>query len=64
MLKIKVETNENTRYLSTKELQNYLTLGRVSAEKVGKEANARIKIGTRVLWDKTKIDAYMETQIQ
>ncbi len=40
-------------------LQRMLNVGRQSAEKIGKEAGAVIKMGRRKLYYVPKIDAYM-----
>lgn len=49
------------RMLNTKELQSYIGLGRNNAMKLGEEAGAKVKLGKRVLWDKRKIDKYVDT---
>lgn len=41
-------------------LQNALGCGRHSAEKIGAAAGARIVIGRRVLYNRKKIEAYLE----
>ena len=58
-----LETNNTaeTRYVNIAGLQDYLTIGRNSAEKVATAAGAKIKIGTRSVYDLQKIDAYLET---
>lgn len=48
------------RLLDTEELRAYTSLGRNSAMKLGEEIGAKIKIGKRVLWDKVKIDQYID----
>ena len=45
--------------VDTPELQKMLCCGRVTAVKIGTEANARIQIGKRLLWNVEKIQAYM-----
>ena len=52
----------NTRMLDTTELQNYMGLGRNSAMAFGEEIGAKVKIGKRVLWDKKKVDQYLNEQ--
>ena len=51
---------ENARYLGTRELCEYLSIGQNTARSIGKEAGARIKIGRRVVFDKNAIDRYLE----
>lgn len=52
-------TSEN-RLLDTDELRAYTNLGRNNAMKLGEEIGAKVKIGKRVLWDKVKIDQYLD----
>lgn len=47
------------RLMDTEELRAYTSLGRNSAMKLGDEIGARVQIGKRVLWDKQKIDQYL-----
>lgn len=49
------------RYLDLRELRAYTRIGRDSATKLGRDAGAVIKIGRRVVYDRTKIDEYMES---
>ncbi len=51
----------NSRYVGIDVLQEYLGLGRASAVKIAEAAQAVVRIGRRVVYDLTKIDAYMET---
>lgn len=48
-----------SRLMDTNELRAYTSLGRNTAMNLGIEAGARIKLGKRVLWDKAKIDQYL-----
>ena len=48
-----------SRLMDTEELRAYTNLGRNSAMKLGEEIGAKVKIGKRVLWDKIKIDQYL-----
>ncbi|EXG86237.1 hypothetical protein K413DRAFT_3062 [Clostridium sp. ASBs410] len=48
-----------SRLLDTEELRAYTNLGRNNAMRWGEEIGAKIKIGKRVLWDKVKIDQYL-----
>ena len=48
--------NGEGRLLSTKELMDYLRIGRNNAMIFGAEAGARVQIGRRVLYDRRIID--------
>ncbi|KMW21585.1 hypothetical protein [Enterocloster citroniae] len=48
-----------SRLMDTEELRAYTNLGRNNAMKLGEEIGAKVKIGKRVLWDKVKIDQYI-----
>lgn len=50
-----------TRLFSVEALQRYTGLGRTTAVKIGKESGAVRKIGRRVLFDRQKIDAYIDS---
>lgn len=45
--------------MDTNELRAYTNLGRNMATKLGIEAGDKIKMGRRTLWDKIKIDQYL-----
>lgn len=45
--------------LNTKDLQEILSCGYSSAVKLGMDAQARVKIGKRVLWNRQKLEAYL-----
>ena len=51
------------RYVSLRDLQKYLGVGRPTAEQLARNAQARCKIGTgrtsRVIYDLEKIDKYI-----
>lgn len=49
------------RFVSMDELQQHIGMGRSSAAKVAQDAKAVIKYGRRVVYDLSKIDAYMES---
>ena len=49
------------RLLGNDELQKYLNLGRVTAVKVAKDAGAVVHIGSRVLYDREKVDEYIDS---
>lgn len=56
------ETNldiKNKILLNTKELQALLSCGRHSAVILGMDAEAKIVIGKRVLWNRKKIEKYL-----
>lgn len=46
--------------VTTDELQEMLGCGRESAVRVGESAEARVKIGRRVLWNLSKIQSYID----
>lgn len=48
------------RLMDTEELRAYTNLGRNNAMKLGEEIGAKVKIGKRVLWDRRKIDQYLD----
>lgn len=45
--------------MGIKELMTYTSLGRNSALKLGADSKARVRIGKRVLYDRRKIDQYI-----
>ena len=45
--------------LNTKDLQEILSCGYSSAVKLGMDAQAKIKIGKRVLWNRQRIENYL-----
>lgn len=48
------------RLLGAVELQGYISMGRNGARKLAEDAGAVVKIGNRVLFDRLKIDAYID----
>ena len=54
-----IQAKGESRLMDTNELRAYTNLGRNMATKLGIEAGAKIKMGKRVLWDKVKIDQYL-----
>ena len=48
-----------SRLMDTEELRAYTNLGRNNAMKLGEEIVAKVKVGKRVLWDRVKIDQYL-----
>lgn len=49
-----------TRLMDTDQLRAYIGIGRNNAMKVGDEIGARVQIGKRVLWDRRKVDEYID----
>ena len=47
--------------MDTEELRAYTNLGRNKAMELGDEIGARVKIGKRFLWDRVKIDKYLDS---
>lgn len=58
-LRIKKNTTAS-RLMDTEELRAYTGLGRNSAMKLGEEIGAKVKVGKRTLWDRKKIDQYLD----
>ena len=56
-----VATSLESRLMSTEELMAYTSLGRGTATRLGEDCGARVKVGKRVLWDRTKIDRYLNS---
>lgn len=50
-----------SRLLSKEALRDYLSLGRDKAEQIAEDAGAKIKVGRRTLYDREKIDAYIDS---
>lgn len=46
--------------IDTRELQKVTSCGRDGAIKLGTAANARVRLGRRVLWNVNKIRAYLD----
>lgn len=55
------ENSINSKLLSIEELQTYLSVGRNTAANVGKESGALRKIGRRALYDREKIDKFIDS---
>lgn len=53
-------TEGKNRLMDTEELRTYTSLGRNNAIKLGEDIGAKVKIGKRVLWDREKIDRYLD----
>lgn len=62
---MKKRVNETTdiipRLLNTDELMAYSGLGRNKSVELGDEIGARVQVGRRVLWDRLKIDQYINS---
>lgn len=60
---MRVRKSQNTgitaRLMSIEELRDYTNLGRNAAMELGAMAGARVNVGKRVLFDKKKVDAYI-----
>ena len=63
MKKRNIYETSNKITVDINELQGMLSVGRNTALRIGKEANAVISIGKRKLYSVEKIRAYMEKQI-
>ena len=60
MRKTQTKCNEYSRLLSMDALMQYTGLGRPLATKMGKDAGAYRKIGRRAVFDRKKIDEYID----
>ena len=60
-MNLRIKQNATTgRLMDTEELRAYTGLGRNNAMKFGEEIGAKVKVGKRVLWDRKKIDQYLD----
>lgn len=59
--RIMVSDVGEARLLDTDQLRAYMGIGRNNAMKIGAEIGARVQVGRRVLWDKRKVDAYIDS---
>ena len=48
------------RAVDIKELKEMLGCGRVTAERIGADANARFRVGRRVLYNVNKVQSYID----
>lgn len=55
------ETNTIGRYLDIQALCSYTNVGRNTARNIATQAGAVIKFGHRVVYDREKIDRFMES---
>lgn len=53
--------DERNRLMDADELGRYICLGRNSAMAFGKEIGAEIRIGRRILFDRVKVDQYLDS---
>ena len=60
MRKTKTTTAERPLTYTAEGLRNALGCGRYSAEKIATAAGAKIKVGGRALYDRRKIEEYLE----
>ena len=54
-------SNESFLAVDTSTLQKQMCCGYRTAVKIGMNANARIQIGKRVLWNVAKVQAYLDS---
>lgn len=59
-MRLRTNRDMDGRLLGAAELQAYINMGRNGARRVAEEAGAVIRIGNRVLYDRLKIDAYLD----
>lgn len=50
--------------ISTADLRELLSCGLSTATKIGTEAGAKVQMGKRVLWNRAKIQEYIEERSQ
>lgn len=60
MRKTAIKDNVRRLAVDTKELQSMLCCGRDTAVKIGLEAESRLQIGKRVLWNVEKVQEYLD----
>ena len=61
MRKRKMTTRENAMYVDALKLAEILSCGRNTADKIGKAAGARVKIGKSVRYSVSKVQQYLDT---
>jgi len=54
------ELSSGARLLDTEELRMYVGLGRNTAIELAETAGARVAIGKRILFDRVKLDQYLD----
>ena len=55
-----VNTLDNSITVSTESLSRLLDCGRSTAVKIGEAADAKVRVGRRVLWNSNKIRKYFQ----
>jgi hypothetical protein len=50
----------NKLSLTTEELMQMLSCGRRTAVEIGTQAKSRVQVGRRVLWNVSKVQAYLD----
>lgn len=61
MKKRSMEEINNSRLLNLQDLMVYVGLGRSKAIDFGKESGAIVRIGRRVLYDRERLDKYIDS---
>lgn len=52
---------DNTVTIDTKTLTELLHCGKVTAVRIGTDAEAKVQVGKRVLWNLPKVQRYIDT---
>lgn len=58
----KMREENQSRLMGIEDLMRYAAIGRNSARALGEEAGAVVRVGTRVLYDRKKIDEWIDRQ--
>lgn len=61
MRRIKHRETSTQLYVNAETLAGMLEVGRATADKIGRAANAKIKIGRSARYDITRVKEYMES---
>lgn len=61
MRHIQRQSEIQPRYISIGDLRTLLSVGKTTAEKIGADSGAKVKIGKRSLYNIDKVMAYMES---
>lgn len=51
------------RLLNTEQAAAYLSIGKNAIAEIGADAQATVRVGSRVLYDKEKLDAWIDRQV-
>lgn len=51
------------RLLNTEQAAAYMSVGKNAIASIGEEAQATVRIGSRVLYDKDRLDAWIDRQV-